>query len=132
MAKLQFIMIDDDGTKLATEKTIPSGSIPRIYAAYAPSYFPNGVEVSPAVPEVPAVEAVPAVLDADGNTVTQEVKAVPAVPAIPAVTRLPSGQEVVDAIGAGLANGIAANVISAERQQAQEAAAAAIAPMSVN
>lgn len=107
MAKLTFIMEDDDGTRLETSAALPAGAIPRIYAAYAESYFPSGVEVTPAS------------IGEDGEPIAT-------------VMRPPTGQDVIDATGVGLATGIINNVVTFEKAKAQEAAAAAVAPLTIS
>lgn len=87
---------------------IPDAALGDLVSAYAATYFPNGVQVSPAVPEV---------RDAAGTVTT---------PAKPAASRAPTSKEVLDAMGDGLKSGILANVISWKRSQAAIAATSAV------
>lgn len=116
----------DDVDPVEIRVAISDADNARFAAAYAASYFPNGVEVSPAVAEVPEV---PAVLDENGNVVTPGT---PAVPAQAAVYRAPTGTEIIEKIAQGLAAGMMANVISFEKAQAAAAAVANIPEISVS
>jgi hypothetical protein len=139
MGKFSFeIQADTDPAPIVTSGTIADADIPRLMEAYTMAYFPNGVEVSPAIPEVPgkdAVAAIPEVLAADGVTVVTPaipaIAAVAAIPAVAAVYRAPTGPEVASALVKGLVSGIMANVVSYEHQKAIAAATATVKPMDV-
>ena len=127
MGKFSFsIQADTDPQAIVTSGTIADADIPRLVRCYAASYFPQGVEVSPAVPEVPAVAEV---RDDQGNVVTP---AVAAIPSVAAVYREPNGTEVAAALVKGLVSGIMANVMSFEHQEAVAAATATVKPMDVS
>ena len=123
--------------------TLADGDVDRLAAAYAKSYFPEGVLVSAAVAAVEGVAAVAAqpavaaVLTDDGTIITPEIPAIAAVaaiaaqPAQPEVYRPPTGEEIVAAIAGGLVAGMLANVLSVERAAATAAAQAGVAPIAV-
>lgn len=102
MGSLTLSVKKTDADAIDYAVTIADADIDRLAQAYGASYFPAGVEVSPA----------------DGETA--------------AVIRLPTSIEIVTAIANGLVDGMLANVISFERQRAVEAAQASVAPINAS
>lgn len=94
MGTLTLIVKKDVDEPISYAVTVMDMDIDRLAAAYAATYFPNGIEVTPATD--------------------------------PKTYRAPTSAEVVAAISQGLANGMMANVVSFEREQAAKAAAEAV------
>jgi len=95
------------GSKQEACWSIPDAALGDLVAAYAATYFPNGVVVTPAG-------------TSQDGTVT------------PAVVRAPTAAEILGAMGNGLKDGILANVTSWKKAQAAAAATAAIAPITAS
>lgn len=94
------------GVKQEACWAIPDAALGDLIEAYAASYFPTGVVVTPAV-------------TAEDGTVT------------PAVVRAPTPAEVLSAMGNGIKGGVLANVISYKKAKAAAAASATVTDIAV-